>query len=250
MKRFIFLATIGLVALYSFALSGCSVTIALSMPTPSITAAIATPIPALAFEPTLTPLPLLPSATFAPATATATTVPSVTPMPIVSAISQPVTPTQTPQPPPPPPAQPTKVVLPQLAVFDKDGNNMEGKVLGVSVPKSLMSFQVTVCSPDCKSKSDGSGVTSVDFEFYKGTTHKRADLEGKNPVYKTTEHNKPYCAFGGDSPCPNWIFSEHGGKWPNGANIDGGDYTLLLRAFGDNKNNAFWTSVINFSIQR
>lgn len=127
---------------------------------------------------------------------------------------------------------------------------MDGQVKGISVPKSLMSFQVIACMPDCKSKPDGTGVVSVDFAFYKFKTQNRADLNGKNPVYKTTEHNKPYCAFGGDNPCPNWIFSEHGGKWPNGANIESGDYTLLMKAYGDPKNNAFWTSVINFSIQR
>lgn len=127
---------------------------------------------------------------------------------------------------------------------------MEGRVFGVSVPKSLISFQVIACVPDCKSKGDGTGVTSVDFAFYKIKTQDRDVLDGKNPVYKTTERNKPYCAFGGDNPCPNWIFAEHGGKWPNGANIDSGDYTLLVRANGDNKNNSMWTSVVNFNIQR
>lgn len=251
MRPQIFLAIISTLIVPSLFTSGCGATITIAFGTPTITPIIATTIPVGNIPPTLTPFPSIAPATVTNEpvpvtgpTSTSTVQPTGTTTPIASVTSQPIVPTLT-QPPPP-----TKVVLPQLPVFDKDGQNMEGQALGISVPKSLMSFQVIACSPDCKSKGDGSGIVSVDFEFYKGTTHKRADLKGKKPVYKTTEHNKPYCAFGGDNPCPIWVFSEHSGKWPNGANIDSGDYTLLLRALGDNKNNGFWTSVVNFSIQR
>lgn len=231
----IVLTAITMVATAGLVLSACSAPNS-APPIPTITASIATSLPPSPILPTLTPLPVLPSAT-------ATFRPSATLVPIATPSPQLIAPTQT-QPPP----TVTPVVLPQLPVFDKDGNNMEGKAYGTPLATTFLSFQVVVCEPDCKTKPDGNGVSSVEFSFYKGTTKSRNALDGKTPVYKWTEQNHPYCAFGGGDVCPKWIFAEHGNKWPNGSTIDNGDYTLLMKANG--KNNGLWTSVLNFTIRR
>jgi len=240
--------------------SGCGLTVNVAFAPPSITPIVATSIPAGFILPTLTPLPLLPSATLVPPTAallpsptTALVPSSTTPLGQAATATRPIPPTQTPVSPtqtvPPPPPQPTQVDLPQLKTFDPSGtvDIIEVQVKGVSVPKSLISFQVIACSPNCKNKPDGTGITSIDFEFYKVKTQLRSALDNYKPVFKTTEKNKPYCAFGGDSPCPNWIFAEHSNKWPNGATIENGDYTLWARVNG---NTAHWEGLSNFTIQR
>ena len=253
MRYPIILTVIGALTMFT---SGCGLTVNVAFATPSITPVIATSIPVDNPLPTLTPLPSLAPATATTApiaptgpTSTATTQPTETTAPTASVTASPIVPTQTRAPtqtqPPPPP---TQVVLPQLPVFDKDGNNMEGKALGTALARTYMSFQVVACEPDCKTKPDGNGVTSIDFSFYKGTYKLRDDVDGKTPVYQHTENNHPYCAFGGDDPCPLWIFAAQNNKWPNGANIDNGNYTLLMNAQG--KNNGLWTSVLNFTIQR
>jgi hypothetical protein len=261
MRPSILWATISFVALYTLVVSGCSILPGLVAPTPIIIVVTATSAPTLPLAPTsksiaaiLTPLPLLPSPTqislptLPPTAPSATSTESVLPKSATSTVIIPTPTSKSISAILTPPPQPTQVVLPQLPVFDKDGNNMDGKALGTALAKTYLSFQVIVCSPDCKNKPDGNGVTSVDFAFYKGTTKSRNSLNGKSPVYKTTEHNRPYCAFGGDDPCPLWIFAERNSKWPNGATIDNGDYTLLVKASGNN--NGLWTSVLNFTIQR
>ena len=264
MRLKIFSAVIGSLIGLSFFSTGCGLTVNIAFATPSITPVVATSVPPGIIVPTLTPFPTIAPATstivpIAPTgpTATATIQASPTLAPTASptlptntptSTSTPTqTPTQTPLPPPPPP---TQVVLPQLSVFDKDGNNMEGRVFGTPLGKTFISFRAMVCSPNCNSKPDGNGVTSVQFDFYKGTTQSRSSLSGKKPVFTQKENNHPYCSFGGDNPCPNWVFAEHGNKWPNGTPIEDGPYTLLINANGNGQNNGLWRSVINFSIQR
>lgn len=216
--------------------AGCS---APRQQSPNIIFVTATPGTVQPLPPTLTPLPVLP---------TATSTPEILPTlpPII-----PATPTNTVQaqqpPPPPPPPQPTATpVLVALGVFEAGGGAMELTMFGPSVANKFLAFRAIVCNPDCKNRPDGKDVNSVKFVFYKWNVN--ANQKGTQ-VYEHTENSPPYCSFGGSGTCDFINLSDKNVKWP-GTNIviENGEYYFEVTAAG--KNNRNWNGDFRFRVQR
>lgn len=129
-------------------------------------------------------------------------------------------PTQTPTKPPPP--QPT---LPQLVVEAIPGQ-LKARLLHPDYfpAKTDLNFRVEAYDPEVGNK-DGAGIKTVEFHIL--------DNNG-NEVLKQVEQNAPYCSFGGDSPCPVWVFRQQGNKWPSGQPIQNGTYTLQINIHAQN----------------
>jgi hypothetical protein len=69
-------------------------------------------------------------------------------------------------------------------------------------------------------QTDGAGIESVTFII--------RDETGKK-VHEQTERNAGYCVFsGGDPDCTVWRFSEHGDKWPGGADLNPGGHDAQI----------------------
>lgn len=214
----LFLAALGLL------ISGCGVR---NQPPPLIFVT-ATPSVVQPPPPTLTPLPVLPTATFTPEI-----LPTLTPI-------VPAKPSVT----PPPTATP---ILPKLEVFDQGGGAMEVTLFGPAVANKQMAFRAIVCNPDCKNnRPDGRDVDSVKFTFYKWNVN--ANQKGQK-VYEHTESTAPYCSFGGSGRCDFIDLSDRNVKWP-GTNlvIDNGEYYFEVTAAG--KNNRKWNGNFRFKVQR
>ena len=118
--------------------------------------------------------------------------------------------------PAPPPPQPT---LPQLVVEAIPGQ-LKARLLHPDYfpAKTDLNFRVEAYDQEVGNK-DGAGIKTVEFHIL--------DNNG-NEVLKQVEQNAPYCSFGGDSPCPVWVFKQHGNKWPNGQPIQNGTHTLQI----------------------
>ncbi len=216
----------------SFALSACSpLTITFgAAPSPAVIVVTATPAPTQPPPPTLTPLPVLPSAT-----PTSAPIPTATPR---------AAPTNTPAlPPPPPPPPQSTPSLPQLSVSDQGGGNMDLYVFGGQVGWQLV-FRAVACAPNCNNRPDGRDVNSVYFVFFKRLADGRLRW-----VFEHTEMNAPYCSFGGSGAC-NWLDIRNlNTRWPGTQNIvENGDYVLRIEA--DGKNGASWNGSFNFRVQR
>lgn len=146
---------------------------------------------------------------------TNTLLPTVPPPP-----PPPPPPTKAPPPPPPPPT------LPQLVVEAIPGQ-LKARIVHPDYfngAKTSLTFQVQAYDPD-KGNKDGAGIKNVEFHIL--------DADG-NEVWKQTEQNVPYCSFGGDNPCPVYVFSAHGNKWPNGQQIQNGTYSLQVNVHAEN----------------
>jgi hypothetical protein len=79
-------------------------------------------------------------------------------------------------------------------------------------------FQVKAHDPNVGSK-DGAGIKAVDFQI--------ADSTGE--VYRRTENNAPFCAFGDNqSNCNAWVFADYHNTWPSGKPIQSGHHTLQV----------------------
>ena len=68
--------------------------------------------------------------------------------------------------------------------------------------------------------NDGDGIDNVRMQIFKGN-HK---------VYERQENNAAYCAFSGGEPdCNIWFFHDNNNQWPDGDDVENGDYTLRAR---------------------
>lgn len=123
-------------------------------------------------------------------------------------------PTPTPMPTPmPTPTQPPQMPLHVEIVQTGAGQN------GDSVSGALV-FQAIAFDPNVGNQ-DGNGIDYVQMQIFKGN-HK---------VYERKENNAAYCAFGGGEPdCNIWFFHDNNNQWPNGNNVEDGNYTLRARA--------------------
>ncbi|MBI5304216.1 MAG: hypothetical protein HY868_18940 [Chloroflexi bacterium] len=212
-------------------------------PQPVVIVVTATPPP-----PTATPFVIIITATPAPATETppptatqpaaATALPTQT---LVPPTATPNIPTKAPPPPPPPPT--ATPFLPQLAVFDQGGGNMDVYLFGGQTGKFL-NFRAVACAPNCNNRPDGRDVNNVYFTVFRRTPQNTLQW-----VFDSEEQNAPFCIFGGSNQCPYLNISDPNVKWP-GTNtvIANGDYVLRVEANG--KNNATWNGRANFKVNR
>jgi hypothetical protein len=233
MKNIFLVAMITSVAVTS--LSGCSpMTITFgAAPSPVVIIVTATPAPTQPPPPTLTPLPVLPSAT-----PTSVPTPTATPPALpTSAPSQPISPL------PPPPQPQATPFLPQLSVSDQGGGNLDLFMFGGQIGGQLV-FRALACAPNCNNRPDGRDVNSVSFTFFK----RLADGTLKW-VFEHTESGAPYCSFGGSGGCNFLDIRNTNTRWPGTQNvIENGDYVLSVGAEG--KNRAAWSGNFYFKIQR
>jgi hypothetical protein len=167
---------------------------------PSITTAAA---PSAEIPPTAP----LPSSTPAPE-------PSATPVPIPTE-PPPSPPTPTAPPPSSTPAPPTPTLAPLDANTIPEGGEFDDE----------LPFNTTANDPAVGSNS-GDGIANVTFQFF--------GPDG-NEVYRRTENNSLYCAFGGGDngqECNRWIFSEHNNQWPNGNPAQSGLHMIVVTING------------------
>jgi eukaryotic-like serine/threonine-protein kinase len=83
-------------------------------------------------------------------------------------------------------------------------------------------FQVIAYDPQVGTV-DGDGIQSVKFEFFDA---------GGNLVFQSSESNPGYCAFqGGEPDCNVLNFLSQYKRWPNGASITNGGYTMTATAY-------------------
>jgi len=76
-------------------------------------------------------------------------------------------------------------------------------------------------------EESGADIDWVDFWIY--------DAEGTQVYHKQSpESTPPYCAFGGNDGCTVYSFAENDYRWPNGASIQSGLYTLIAVAKANN----------------
>ena len=84
-------------------------------------------------------------------------------------------------------------------------------------------------------QTDGAGIDSVTFTI--------RDETG-DTVHERTERNPGYCVFGGGEPdCTVWRFSEHGNKWPGGAQLQPGvhDAQIVITPKNGDPVTWFWS---------
>jgi hypothetical protein len=115
-----------------------------------------------------------------------------------------------------------------------DPNGLEGQVLlgggppGVTVNNpefsTAMSIRMQVRDPDAGGQ-DGAGIARVIFS-----------IEGPegDDVYRHTEANAWYCAFGGGAPkCNAFVFADNGYRWPQSdvpsTPMQNGGHTMRIR---------------------
>lgn len=151
----------------------------------------------------------------------------------------PAFPSQTAAPPPPPVPTPPRLLV---AAIPGDKDKIDGQIIypdyGTGARTELW-FQVKARDPR-RGNKDGAGIKSVDFSI--------SDKTGE--VYKRTENNAAYCAFGGGEPdCNIFRFADNGYKW-SGTNkpIQNGQHTLTVKVHPSSGDD--WSpKSINFQIQ-
>ncbi len=153
--------------------------------------------------------------------------------------SAPPTPTPRPVTATPPPATPTRI--PAIAILPVDGGcsetpnirnsrNVKGgcnvalpgfesyEVSNPMVFRDRIVFQVEVFDTNV-GRTDGAGIDSVSFTIN----------DSNRTVHQRTERNAGYCVFGGGEPdCTVWRFSEHGNRWPGGADLQKGPHSVQI----------------------
>jgi hypothetical protein len=85
---------------------------------------------------------------------------------------------------------------------------------------------VTTANDPAIGPNNGDGIESVTFQFFGPDA---------NLVFEQTDGSAQFCAFGGGdngADCTNWIFSEHGNRFPNGNEATPGGYTLKVTVRG------------------
>jgi len=220
-----------------------AVAMTLTAVAPPTEAPTATPV-----EPTATTL--VPTDTAVPPTAVSTEQPTETPAPTNTPVPAP---TDTP-PPPPPTATPILIAI--LPVDGSDGNQNLGNNRPVKEGRNILLpgfsqaqvtepmvfrdravFRVEVFDDDV-GYTDGDGIKNVTFKITD---------PGGNPVHERTENQAGYCVFGGGEPdCNVWVFAEHDYRWPDGAPIVNGTYSVEAVINPENGEGVswFWSFVV------
>ena len=118
---------------------------------------------------------------------------------------------------------------PTLAAPDQPTPTLE-PLISNTIPGNGGQFDalpfVTTANDPAVGPNNGDGIESVTFQFFGPDA---------NLVFEQTERNAQYCAFGGGDngdDCTNWIFSEHGNRFPNGNEATPGGYTLKVTVRG------------------
>jgi len=201
---------------------------------PDATEVAAAPTPTLI--PTDAPSPT-PAPTDAPPP---TLVPTDAPLPTASPVVVEPAATPTPLPPasPTPLPSPTPIAIAVLPVDGSDGNQSLGndhpikdgrnitlpgfaqyEVSDPMVFRERMVFQVEVRDRSV-GPNDGDGIENVRFTI--------TDVRGQQVHYRQ-ENNAGYCVFGGGEPnCNVWGFAETGYRWPDGAMLFPGNYSVVI----------------------
>ncbi len=92
-------------------------------------------------------------------------------------------------------------------------------------------------------KTDGAGIQQVEFRICRNDCN-----NDTNVVYRRTEQNAAYCAFGGGEPNCTIFHFTRGVNWP-GANtpVQSGNYVVEARV-RPKEGNAFWQGQLEFKI--
>jgi hypothetical protein len=232
----------------ALATMACEIALA-ATPTPVVIVITATPAPTqiiappptaqqIALVPTFTPIPALASPT--PLTPT-----SLPPSP-VPPTRAPILPTNPPPPPSQPIASPTPF-LPQLGVFQQDGDNMEVRVVGGQFGKTLL-IRIIACVPNCATKPDGNDVTQAEFIFNQCINPGSDACQTLRPVYTHRETSAPYCSFGGTNQCDYLNIADPSAKFPGTNNVvANSEYIVSMEMRGKN---ALWSGKTRIKIQR
>ncbi|MBI5651094.1 MAG: hypothetical protein HZC40_11725 [Chloroflexi bacterium] len=225
-----------LVACAALATLACEIVLT-SAPTPVVIVITATPAPTqiIAPPPTAQQIAQVPSPSPAPAL----------PTPLAST---PIPPTAIPptNPPQPPAASPTPF-LPQLGVFQQDGDNMEARVVGGQIGKMLI-LRIIACVPNCRTRPDGNDVTQAEFIFNQCINPGSNACQTMRPVYTHRETSAPYCAFGGSNQCDYLNIADPNARFPGTNNVvANSEYIVDMEMRGKN---ALWSGKTRIKIQR
>lgn len=109
--------------------------------------------------------------------------------------------------------------------IDTNGDSFSGALV----------FQVQAYDPNVGG-SDGAGIAYVDLVV--------ARPDG-SPVYGKRENDAAYCAFGGDEPCPAFVFADNNYQWPGGAEFTPGPYRLLAQVTADDGSSIIIERTVN-----
>ena len=92
-------------------------------------------------------------------------------------------------------------------------------------------------------KTDGAGIKQVEFRIC------RNNCDGdKNVVYRRTEQNVAYCAFGGGEPNCTIFHFTRGANWPDtNTPVQSGNYVVEARV-RPTEGNAYWQGQLEFKI--
>ena len=161
-----------------------------------------------------------------------------TPTAILVVVEPPATQTATPPASPTPLPSPTPIAIAVLPVDGSDGNRDLGNDhplkdgRNISLPgfaqyetsdpmvfRERMVFQAEVRDSSV-GPNDGDGIQSVRFAI--------TDDRGQE-VHVQQENDAGYCVFGGGEPdCNVWVFAETGYRWPDGAMLFPGSYSVVI----------------------
>jgi hypothetical protein len=208
---------------------------------------------AVPVEPTATAA--VPTDTAVPPTAVSTEAPQATPVPTNTPVPT-ETPVSAPTDTPPPEPTATPILIAILPVDGSDGNQnlhndhavkdgrnillpgfSQAQVSEPMVFRDRAVFRVEVFD-DAAGSRDGDGIQNVTFTI--------SDESG-NPVHERTENQAGYCVFGGGEPdCDVWVFAEHDYRWPGGAPIVNGTYSVEAVINPENGEGVswFWSFVV------
>jgi len=92
-------------------------------------------------------------------------------------------------------------------------------------------------------KNDGAGIKQVEFRICRNDCG-----DDKNVVYRRTEQNAAYCAFGGGEPNCTIFHFTRGTNWPDtNTPVQSGNYAVEARVT-PKEGNAYWQGQIEFKI--
>lgn len=93
-------------------------------------------------------------------------------------------------------------------------------------------------------QTDGAGIKQVEFRICRNDCQ-----DDKNVVYRRTEQNAAYCAFGGGEPNCNIFHFTRGTNWPDANTpVQSGNYAIEARVT-PKKGDAYWQGQIEFRVQ-
>ncbi len=107
---------------------------------------------------------------------------------------------------------------------------------------SNLTFRVLAYRDD-RPKTDGAGIQQVEFRICRNNCD-----DDKNVVYRRTEQNAAYCAFGGGEPNCTIFHFTRGANWPDtNTPVQSGNYVVEARV-RPTEGNAYWQGQLGFKI--